>query len=559
MRRERTMTALARHFAGCAVLVGAAIAAACAEGDPAHPSLAAAIAPSHTVPTVAAGRRLRRLSKREYDAVVHDLLGDTTQPASQFGGEVYTNGFDNGSDGLTVQGPDVDAFQTAAESLAAAAVSGSLAPLIGTCDPNKDEARCVDAFLASFPRRAYRRPPTPGELQRLRAVYTDGAATGGFKGGIQLMLEAILQSPSFLYREELGAPDPSLTPGLVRLTDYEVASELSFLITGSMPDATLAAAADAGHLKTPLDLQRETARLLASPAAQANFRSFLHQWLGTDQLGSLSKDPTVYPAYGKDLAASMTGELDHYFDQVLWAGSGSLRELFTSNQAYVDPSLAALYGVNPPATYFQATSLDPKTRAGVMTRAGFLAAHADADNSGPVARGVFILGSILCAPPPPPPANVPPAPPASTVAKNHQTTRQSFDQHLSEPFCRSCHTVIDGIGFGFEEFDGLGAFRATENGNPIDMSGALAETDVDGPFRGASELAAKLVTSEDVLRCFVKQVYRFGMGDEETGGTQPLLTQMGTGFSADSRVPDLFSALVSDPAFVVRTTLKTDP
>ena len=294
-RPRRRATGGWHHLVGAASL-GIAALASCGDGSTqsgAGPGYAGTPdggtstgAPGAANGLGAVGRSLRRLSAREYDNVVHDLLGDTTEPAKQFGQEVYTNGFDNGSDGLTVQGTDVVAFQLAAESLAAAAVANNLASLIGSCDPAHDAQACAAAFLAQFASKAYRRPLTSTEQQRLLVVYAAGAGAGGFKGGIQLMLEAVLQSPAFLYREELGAPDPSLPKGVVRLTDYEVATELSFLLTGSMPDPTLFAAAASGMLKTTSDIRREATRLIATPQARPAFRSFLNQWMATDQVST---------------------------------------------------------------------------------------------------------------------------------------------------------------------------------------------------------------------------------------------------------------------------------
>jgi hypothetical protein len=520
---------------------------------------------------IAAGRALRRLSRREYNNVVHDLLGDTTSPANQFGLEVYVNGFDNGSDALTVQATEVDAFQAAAEQLAATAVQQNLSGLVQGCDPAVDEGACVDVFLGAFAKRAYRRPLTSTEADRLRTVYDAGSAAGGFAGGVELMIEAILQSPAFLYREELGNPDPSLPSNVVKLSPYEVASEISFLVTGSMPDDALLAAVGADALTTADDYVRETKRLLASPGAQPALRAFLHQWMATDQISSLSKDSTAYPSFDAATAASMAGELDRYFDYVLWSGGGSFRELLTSPSSFVDPTLAAIYGVTAPGWgftrpcpepvaagrcgQFAPVTLDPAVRLGVMTRAGFLAVHSDSDSSGPVPRGVFVLNALLCAPPSPPPPNVPPAPPASMAAANHQTTRQRFVAHLSNDACRGCHDVIDGVGFGFEQFDGLGALRTIENGSPVDTSGTLLGTDVDGPFVGVSALAAKLADSEQALGCFEKQIYRYAMGREEDASAAGLLANLGGGASADSRITNFLIALVSDPSFALRTTL----
>jgi len=507
------------------------------------------------------GRSLRRLSAREYNNVVRDLLADATQPANQFGQEVYTNGFDNGSDSLTVQGTDVIAFQAAAESLAATAVANNLAALVVGCNSVSDPAQaCVSAFLGNFATKAYRRPLTATEQQRLQTVYAAGSATGGFKGGIQLMLEAVLQSPGFLYREELGAPDPSLPKGVLRLTDYEVASEVSFLFTGSMPDAPLFAAAQNGTLKTVDDIQREATRLMASPEAKPAFRSFLHQWMATDQVSTVNKDSSIYPSFTPALAASMAKELDQYFDQILWSGTGSLHEFLTSPQSFLDSSLAAtIYNVKAPGSGSQPTMLDGQTRQGILTRAGFLAAHSDVDSSGPVPRGVFVLNSMLCGPPLSPPPNVPPAPPVADAIAAHQTTRQRFDAHLNQPFCKGCHVVIDGAGFGFEEFDGVGVHRTTENGSPVDTSGNLQGSDVDGPFVGVSQLAQKLAGSKQMLGCYIKQTYRYAMGQEESPGSQAVLAAMQSALTADSHMTDAFKSLMADPSFVQRTTVQAGP
>jgi hypothetical protein len=503
---------------------------------------------------------MRRLSVREYNNVVRDLLADTTEPANQFGQEVYTNGFDNGSDSLTVQGTDVLAFQTAAESLAATAVGNNLPNLIGGCDTTQPAQVCVSAFLDTFAMKAYRRPLTTTERQRLQTVYAAGAATGGLHGGIQLMLEAVLQSPSFLYREELGAPDPSLPKGVLRLTDYEVASELSFLLTGSMPDATLFTAAQTGTLKTVDGIRREAKRLLASAQARPALRSFLHQWMATDQVATINKDATIYPSFNPALATSMAKELDQYFDHVLWSGTGSLRELLTSQISFLDSSLATtIYDVTGPVSAALPTMLDNQTRQGILTRAGFLAAHSDVDSSGPVPRGVFVLNSMLCRPPLSPPANVPPAPPVADAIVAHQTTRQRFGMHLNQPFCNSCHAVIDGVGFGFEEFDGMGVHRTTENGSPVDTSGNLQGTDVDGPFVGVSQLGQKLVGSKEVLGCYIKQAYRYAMGQEEGTNGKADLAAMQVNFDADSHMTDPFESLMADPSFVQRTTVQAGP
>jgi Protein of unknown function (DUF1592)/Protein of unknown function (DUF1588) len=345
-----------------------------------------------------------------------------------------------------------------------------------------------------------------------------------------------------------------VTPGeTVRLTDHEVASELSFMLTGSIPDDALWGAIESGRFKTADDYLSEGRRLLATPAAREALRTFLHQWLGTNRLTRVRKDPTFYPTFNEAMASSMTGELDRFYDIAL--ASGSLRALFTWNASFADPTLARLYGVSVTGPGFGLLALDPRIRKGVLTRAGFLAAHADTDSSGPVTRGIFVLESILCSPLPPPPANVPPALRASDPQARNLTTRERFEEHLSNAVCASCHKVIDGVGFAFEEFDAIGAYRTIENGQPVDSTGSVAGTgEMDGEYRGVGELATKLSGSQHLVDCYLKQGYRYAMGQSEPHGDDPSsLASLRTGFSADARLTDIFLTLVSSPVFVTRT------
>jgi len=519
---------------------------------------------------VAAGlsRRVRRLSNHEYDNVVRDLLGDTTRPSHQFDiSDASPNGYDNGSDGLAVQSDQVIDYQVAAESLASTAVADRLPAMLNGCDPTAaGEDACRDAFLAHLPPRAFRRPLTDSELDRLRKVYAEGASEGGLAQGVQLVIEVLLQSPQFLYREELGAP--GAVPDSARrvaLTPYEVASELSFLITGTMPDEDLFEAARSGRLQGPDDYRREAMRLLATPAATESTRRFLHQWLGTDRLEHVTKDQGVYPAFQADrarslptAAASMATELDRDFEALMTSGSGSLRELFTSNQSYVDARLAALYGVSAPTTGgFGPVALDASVRRGILTRLGYLTVHADQDSSGPIARGVFLMSNLVCLTVPLRPATVPSPPSAGHAVDSGQTTRQRFTEHLSNDVCRGCHKIIDGFGFGFESYDGIGVYRTTENGTPVDSAGTIIGAgDADGPFAGVVELEDRLLRSARLTDCFVRQTYRFAMGRIETAAPDEAaaLAALAAGFSPDTRLSDPLLSLVVAPAFTWRTT-----
>jgi len=528
---------------------------------------------STSVPPPGLTRRVRRLSNHEYDNVVRDLLGDATQPSRGFLiADSFANGYDNGSDGLAVQSDQVVDYQVAAESLAASAVAGRLPTLLNGCDPAASgDDTCLEAFLAYLPPRAFRRPLTDSELGRLRTVYAAGAGAGGLAQGVQLVLEALLQSPQFLYREELGAPDavPDAS-GRVALTPYEIASQLSFLLTGSMPDDELFMAVMEGRFAGPDDYRREAVRLLATPFASDSTRRFLHQWLGTDRLGDVVKDQGIYPAFQADpssglptAATSMMGELDRDFVALATGGAGSLRQLFTSNQSYVDGRLAALYGVDAPAgADFGAVTLDPEVRRGILTRLGYLTVHADQDSSGPIARGVFMMSNLLCLTVPSRPATVPSAPSVRDANSAGETTRQRFTQHLSDDSCRGCHKIIDGFGYGFESFDGIGAYRTAENGSAVDATGTIVGTgDVDGAFNGVADLEDHLLASARFTDCFVRQMYRFAMGQIESDGADDtaVLAALAQGFSADSRLTDPLLSLVAAPAFTSRATGATPP
>jgi hypothetical protein len=496
-------------------------------------------------------RRIRRLSNREYNNVVRDLLWDNSQPANGFLDDSYANGYDNGSVLLTVQTDQAERYQLAAEQLAQRAVETHLSDLLGGCGLNTDgEEICVNRFLQTFAKRAFRRPPTQAESGRLRGVYQTASQLGGLRLGIQTALEAMLQSPAFLYREELGV-GRALRGDSVGLTPYEVASELSFFLTGTMPDDELLAAADEGRLSTPDDLRSQGARLLQTSGARANLRQFFHQWLATNRLSTLTKDPAVYPAFDAALAASMSAELDLFFDGVLWNGSGTLRELFTTNASFADQRLGALYGVAGQAG-FAPVLLDPEQRKGVLTRLGYLAVHSATSHSSPVERGVFFRQALLCTHLPPPPPDV------LQRAMMEQpdpsrTTRERFSAHSADPFCASCHRLIDPVGFGFEEFDGLGVFRTTENGKPVDDSGTLIGTDdIDGDFRGASELSERLISSRQFQDCSVKQMFRFAMGQAETSDDRLILSNITNQFSADRPVSELILSFVNSPLFLQR-------
>jgi hypothetical protein len=291
--------------------------------------------------------------------------------------------------------------------------------------------------------------------------------------------------------------------------------------------------------------------MLADPRARDVVTRFFQQWLEVEEIELAVKDSATYPEHHAGLASSWRSEIEQLVSHTVFDGSGTLRALLSSSESFVNAELAGLYGAPTPATGFARVTLDPTQRAGLLTTGAFLAMHANPNQSSPVLRGKIVRERLLCQPLKPPPGTVeinPPAPDPSL------TTREQYAMHTEDPSCASCHDLIDPIGFGFEQYDGIGRFRSTENGKPVDASGALTQTQsIDGPFVGAVELSQRLAESEEVRECFAAQWFRFAHGREATAEEACALSELSSTFSqADSNVQELIVAIVLHPSFRMR-------
>lgn len=504
------------------------------QGDPAEPSLPDAESP----PTLTTPSRLRRLSAREYDNALRDLLGVSPTLNRR---DLFLAPYDNGPDSLRVDPEQAIVYQRVATSAAALVAEKDLDRVTGGCEPAREGISvCWERMLARFLPRAYRRPLRAEELQRLRGLFEATYNRDGYTAAVQVTLMAVLQSPAFLYRLELGQPQGSVAS----LTQYERATALAFFTTGSIPDEALFAAAAAGRLGSTDDLRREARRLLSSPAGAAQLRHFLHQWLSTEQLSGVPKDPSLYPDFSETRGA-MSLELERFFTEVL-SERGSLRQLLTSSTGFIEERLARLYGVSYTGPGVERIQLDPTLRSGVLTRAGFLAAHAAPDQTSPVGRGLFIRGAFLCASTPAPPPGIPRVIPRESA----RTTRGRLALHDAQPSCQGCHAAIDGIGFGFEQFDPIGQLQRVENGEPVDTSGFLHDAgEADGPFVGVVELEQRLLKSPRLVPCFVRHIWRFAMGTSEAPGEVAALDALAKNFTVDSTISEMFVEIVTTQAF----------
>ena len=488
------------------------------------------------------GRSLvRRLNNTEYDATIATLLGDTTGYASAFPVDTVVNGFSNNTDVQDVAPALAEQYVVVAEQIATKAVK-NVDTLLGCKLATGDT--CVKDFISRFGQRAWRRSLTTDEQADLLTVYKSNANT---TTGVQLLLEAFLVAPSFLYRAEVGVPVAG--KNYRALTSWEIASRLSYFLTGTMPDDQLFAVAKADGLTTVDGITSEAKRLLATPAARARVAEFFGGWLDLRAVARLQRDTTQFPKWDSLLPGLLTAETTTFATSVVFDGAGDLTTLLTATFTYGDPSLAAYYGgtVSSTKNGVARIELPPTQRAGLLTQAGFLAAHSKEIATDPVARGKFIRERLFCQGLPPPPADIVITAPVITPGT---TTRQRFKDHESQPACAACHTMIDPIGLAFENYDAIGQWRDQEQGLTIDASGELTSTDVPGAFTGVVPMAGKMAQSAAVSACFVRQWFRFAFGRAESDSEDPRIATIASGFSgAKGRVQDLLLSLTTTPDF----------
>jgi hypothetical protein len=505
----------------------------------------------------AARRRLRMLTRFEYDNTLRDLLYLDSQWGQSLPAEEVVNGFDNNADARAVGQLLTDKLLSAAEQAAEAAMANLSRHV--SCSPGD---ACAQQFIQDFGLRAFRRPLTDAERTRYQSLYTSVAQEDGYTEGIKAIITAMLQSPHFLYRTELGQ---HIGNGRYELTDYEVASELSYLFWGSMPDEALFAKARASTLHTQKQISTEARRMLASPRSRPMLDHFVSQWLELDRLNQAQKDAAVYENFNSTIRSAMKAETTELFDHVVRNSSGQLTELFSSDYTFATDMLASFYGLpsgpvnsSTTASGLRMWELKSTGRGGILTHGSILASQATPQTSSPVRRGKLIRERMLCQPlPPPPPGLNVQLSPVSADLPN----RQRFQEHATNAACASCHQLMDPIGFGFEQFDSVGRYKPRmQSGQPVDASGEVRfSSATDGAFTGVDGLQHKLAESPDVHACFSLQWLRFGYGvtgDDDSCAANQLTDKFR---QQQLSIPELLIALTQLPRFVLRVGEATGP
>jgi Protein of unknown function (DUF1592)/Protein of unknown function (DUF1588)/Protein of unknown function (DUF1595)/Protein of unknown function (DUF1587) len=498
---------------------------------------------------------IARLSELQWANSVRDLLllPGSGSPTLATADAVVR--LDNEADSLFV-GQDLhDDLQAAAENLAAQ-VAGSttaIAKLVPANAPT-DATGKATAFIQSFGRNAFRRPLTTAEVQSYLTLFNQGSTltTGytAFAAGVRVTLEAFLQSPYFLYRTGFGG---TAVQGRARLTDYEIAANLSYALTNTIPDATLSTAANQGALETSAAISAQATRLMATAAGKAAVDRFYFQFFGLGQYDTLEKDPTVAPQFTAAVGPMLDSETAQFL-QYIFGQNGTLRDIFRSPVTFVNSTVAALYGL--PGTFsttWKQVQLDP-TRPGILTRLGFLAYYGhDGTTQDSIHRGVYINRRLLCKDMSPPPGVVLPTIPP--VTGTNETNRQIVTSITGAGTCgASCHGVfINPAGFAFENFNGLGTYETTENGQPVDSSDSYPFTEGVKSYTNEVDFSQVLSESEQLHSCYATgwaaDIYaRIPRADDVTAAGAVAQSSLNQNISSAA----LILALTTSDAFVTR-------
>lgn len=503
----------------------------------------------------AAPQPLRRISSDQYHLILSDLFPQTLSARllerSIFPETLITQGFSTDADANRVSTSESNRIEDNAERMSATLLdeADSLYPLTSDCVPSGfNDAQldsCVEALLDETFTRAYRRPLTAQERQLAQDLYESVRADQGSRVAWASLHQLLLQAPALLYRTERGeGPAPS-NPELLRLSDWEMASRLSFFFLNSGPDDELWQAAERGELKTPAQIEAQAQRLVKSPRAQHAMATFHRDWLKLYQLKGANREGLTLDDQTRQ---ALLGESQALIEHLMAKGDGNLETLLGTDELPVAAPLAQLYGV-PNA---DGSVVTMPNRRGLLSTVSFAMTHSKSSSTNPIERGVFLLRDVICVYVPPLPGGVDTQGPLKSAA-HHPTARLRLAPLTERADCKGCHLRINPPGLAFENFDHVGRFREQEKNAPIDASGTLEEGNIKLTFSGPSELLEGLAKSRQVHDCYARQWFRFSTGRLETDAdAYTLKTLSDTFWDAQGDLSELMVQLTQTEAFLYR-------
>lgn len=474
----------------------------------------------------------KRLSHAEYRNTVRDLFPGLELELPELVADPTPLGFDNDADALRANALLVDQYNVAATHIAQRLRERKDEFL--PCDP-AEGASCGHAFIDELGPRAFRRPLTASERALFTFTFDEHFAHHGFDVALELTTQVFLQSPQFLYRFEDVGPGGVAGP-------YDVASRISYLLWGTMPDDLLFEAAAADRLGTLAEIATEVDRMLEDPRALDGFMNFARQWLHLARIDSAHKlaDDGLTP----ELRAALAEEARRFLGELIYARGGTLDDLLTSSRAFVGPETAAFYGLPVPEGWEEVDL--PDDRRGFLMQLQFLTAHGHPHNPSPVLRGLFVLQRLMCVELGSPPAGIDMSIPEGDPDMGPTTNRENYDRATGGDACVACHSIINPVGFAFEHFDTMGRWRDLDNGLEIDDSAMVDGTALDG----AGALIDYLASSEQVDQCVTRKHLYYALAGTEAAHDTCLTDDVSQAFAeSDGSLRELMRTIATHPRF----------
>lgn len=503
--------------------------------------------------------RIARLSRQQWSNAVRDLLklSDISDVDSNVSGDALI-GFDDEAESLFVTEQLRSQLFDASEKLADKVTSDAtaLARLVPTDAPSESAAR-AKAFVSSFGQRAFRRPLTDAELTTHLALFNQGSTlypgVDTFKAGASLVIQAILQSPYFLYRTELGVPAAGASQ--VALDDWEVGAKLALAVTNTIPDDALLAAAAAGKLHDPADVSLQAERLLQGNTGGAGLSNFNLQVYRLGTYDGITRDATVFPDFTPNTPAAMKQEVLQFLSWLFRENRG-VRDFYTTPVGFVNSLLSPLYGVTGGAssdpTMLTKTDLDPSQRSGLLTQAGFLSSYLSVGNEPDIIhRGVFIATRLLCKTLPPPDPKA-----AATMLPDTpgMTNRERVEMTTGKGTCgQACHArLFNPLGYAFENYDAVGKYRTMDQGKPVDAADSYSLDGELKSFKNGVELSKLLADAKETHACYIQNMMSYLHGRELASSEAATVDYFARRSRAGMTLHDLELALVTSDAFLNR-------